>query len=218
MFSELTAWLLEAIKTHGIVAVILGVVIETLIVPLPSPVIVMAAGYILIPQGTTITIILNALWISIIAGTAQTIGSFLLYLPGYYIGKPFIEKYEKYHGVSWKEIKQFQKKFSKGKKEFVTLFFLRALPIIPLSVVSGLAGVMKIEPKKYTVATWLGTIPRDFSLAMLGFFMGEFYTTIASKIDNAETIMTIIIVLMVIVYIIGQKTGMIEKLRKRVLK
>jgi membrane protein DedA with SNARE-associated domain len=218
MFSELTAWLLEAIKTHGIFAVILGVVIETLIVPLPSPVIVMAAGYILIPHGSIITIILSALWISIIAGTAQTIGSFLIYLPGYYIGKPFIERYEKYHGVSWKEIKQFQKKFSKGKKEFVTLFFLRALPIMPLSVVSGLAGVMKIEPKKYTVATWLGTIPRDFSLAILGFFMGEFYTAIAGRIDNAETIMTIIIVLMVIVYIIGQKTGMIEKLRKRVLK
>jgi membrane protein DedA with SNARE-associated domain len=218
MFAELTTWLLEAIKTHGILAVILGVVIETLIVPLPSPVIVMAAGYILIPQGSIITILLSALWISIIAGTAQTIGSFLLYLPGYYIGKPFIERYEKYHGVSWKEIKQFQKKFSKGKKEFVTLFFLRALPIMPLSVVSGLAGVMKIEPKKYTIATWLGTIPRDFFLAILGFFMGEFYTAIASKIDNAETIMTIIIVLMVIGYIIGQKTGMIEKLRKRVLK
>ena len=47
MLADLTNWLLEAIKTHGLLAVVLGVVIETVIVPLPSPVIVMAAGYIL---------------------------------------------------------------------------------------------------------------------------------------------------------------------------
>jgi membrane protein DedA with SNARE-associated domain len=218
MFGDLTSWILEAIKTHGILAVILGVVIETLIVPLPSPVIVMAAGYILIPQGTLTSVIINALWISIVAGTAQTIGSFLLYLPGYYIGKPFIERYEKYHGVSWKDIKVFQKKFGKGKKESVTLFFLRALPIMPLSVISGMAGVMKIEPKKYILATWLGTIPRNFTLAILGFSLGEVYTTIASKIDNAETIMTVVIILLVAAYIIGQKTGAIAKIRKVLLK
>jgi membrane protein DedA with SNARE-associated domain len=216
--SQLTTWLLEAIKTHGLLAVVLGVVIETIIVPIPSPVIVMAAGYILIPQGTIITIILNALWISVVAGTAQTIGSFMLYLPGYYIGKPFIEKYEKYHGVSWKDVQQFQKKFSKGRRQDFTLFLLRALPIMPLSVVSGLAGVMKINPKKYTIATWIGTIPRDFILAILGFSLGEFYSALAGKIDNAETIMTVVLILMAVAYIVGQKTGFIAKVRKELLK
>ncbi len=218
MFPELTGWIIEAIKTHGLLAVILGVVIETIIVPLPSPLIVMAAGYILIPQGNFLTIILSALWISVVASTAQTIGSFLLYLPGYYIGKPFIQKYEKYHSVSWKEIQQFQKKFSKGRKEEVTLFLLRALPIMPLSVISGVAGVLKIEPKKYTAATFLGVIPRNFILAIAGFLLGEFYQVIAGKIDNAETIMTLFIVLLIIIYIIGHKTGFFNKLRKEMLK
>jgi len=218
MFSELTAWLLAGIKTHGILAVIIGVVIETIIVPLPSPLIIMAAGYILIPQGNLVTIILTALWISSVAGIAQTIGSYLLYLPGYYIGKPFIEKYEKFHGVSWKEIELFQKKFSKGRKEEVSVFLLRALPVIPLSIVSGVAGVMEIEPKKYTISTLLGVIPRNLILALLGFSFGEFYQLIAGNIDSAETIMTIILVLLIIGYILGHKTGFFHRIRKEILK
>ena len=218
MFTELTNLILEGIRTYGILAVIIGVAIETIVVPLPSPLIVMAAGYILIPHGPLFSILLNAFWISIVAGLAQTIGSYLLFFIGYYGGKPVIEKYEKYHGVSWKEINNFQKKFSKGRKEDFTLFVLRALPIMPLSVVSGVAGVMEMNFKRYSIATFLGVIPRNFFLAILGYSFGEFYHLLASKIDYAETIMTVILVLLIIVYIIGHKIGLFDKLRKHILK
>ena len=218
MFTELTNLILQGIRTHGILAVIIGVAIETIIVPLPSPLIVMAAGYILIPQSSITNVLFNALWISVIAGLAQTIGSYLLYFIGYYGGKPFIEKYEKYHGVSWTDIKTFQKKFSKGRKEDVTLFILRSLPIMPLSVVSGVAGIMEMPFKRYSIATFLGVVPRNFSLAILGFSFGEFYHLLARKIDYAETIMTIILVLLIAVYIIAHKLGMFDKLRKHILK
>ncbi len=217
MFGELTTWILELIRSHGILAVILGVVIETVIVPLPSPLIVMTAGYILIPQGTLIQIILNAAWISLVAGLAQTIGSYLLFFIGYFGGKPVIQKFRKFHGVAWSDIKNFQNKFSKGKKEDFTLFLLRALPIMPLSVVSGVAGVMKMNIKRYTIATFLGVLPRNFSLAILGFSFGGFYTMIANKIDHAETIMTVLLVLLILFYIIGQKTGLFDKLRKKII-
>ena len=101
MFSELTAWILEGIRTHGLLAVIIGVAIETIIIPIPSPLIVMAAGYVLIPQGALMAVLWNALWIAVVAGLAQTIGSYFLFFIGYYGGKPIIEKYEKWHGVSW---------------------------------------------------------------------------------------------------------------------
>lgn len=218
MFAELTQMLLEAIKTHGILAVIIGVAIETVIIPLPSPIIIMAAGYLLIPQGSLVIAILNSLWIAVVAGLAQTIGSFLLFFPGYYIGKPFIEKYEKYHGVSWNEIQQFQKKFGRGRREDITLFALRAIPVMPLSVISGVAGILKIDPKRYAAATFLGVIPRNMMLALLGYFFGEFYHTIAGKIDNAETVMTLIVAVMIITYIAGHKTGLFHKVRKGILK
>jgi membrane protein DedA with SNARE-associated domain len=217
MFGDITLWLLEAIKTHGILAVILGVMIETIIVPLPSPLIIMTAGFILIPHGTTAQIILAALWISVIAGIAQTFGSYLLYGIGYYGGKPIIQRYEKLHGVSWKDIQQFEKKF-KGKNENFMIFFLRALPIMPLSVISGLAGIMKTDFKRYSIMTFLGTVPRNLILALCGFFFSGFYELIAKRIDNAETIMTVLVVLLICAYVIGKKTGLIDKIRKTILK
>ncbi|MBN2368221.1 VTT domain-containing protein [Candidatus Woesearchaeota archaeon] len=218
MFGDITTLILEGIRTHGILAVIIGVAIETIIVPLPSPLIVMAAGYILIPPDSTLfAIVMNALWISVVAGLAQTIGSFLLYFIGYYGGKPFIDKFEKLHGVSWKEIETFQKKFS-GKKEEVTLFLLRALPIMPLSVISGVAGIMEMDFKQYTLATFLGVIPRNLILAILGFTLGEFYHILAGSIDHAESIMTAIIIFMILAYIAGHKLGIFDKMRKHILK
>ena len=218
VFGNLTNAILDGIRTHGILAVIIGVAIETIIIPLPSPLIVMAAGYILIPQGSLTSIALNALWISVVAGLAQTLGSFLVYGFASWLGKPFIVKYQKLHGVSWKDIEKFQEKFSKGRKEEFTLFLLRALPIMPLSVISGVAGVMKIDAKKYAISTFLGVIPRDFVLAILGFSFGEVYQLMAGQIDYAETIMTVILVFLILVYVAGQKTGFFDYLRKQILK
>ncbi|MFH2020970.1 MAG: VTT domain-containing protein [archaeon] len=216
MFAQITAWILEAIKSHGMLAVILGVVIETIIVPLPSPLIIMTAGYLLIPKGTMIEIMWAALWISIVAGIAQTIGSYMLYYIGYYGGKPVIDRTEKILGVSWKEITLFQKKFAKKGKEELTIFIMRLLPIMPLSVVSGVAGVIKMDFRKYTISTLMGVIPRNFMLALCGFFFSGFYEIIATRIDNAETIMTGLILIIIIAYFVAKKTGMIDALRKKV--
>ncbi len=218
MFGELTAWLLELIQSHGILAVVLGVVIETIIVPLPSPLILMTAGFVLIPHGPLLSIVWTALWISIVAGIAQTIGSYMLYFIGYYGGKPIITKYEKLHGVSWTDIQKFEKKFSKKNRQNITLAMMRALPIMPLSVISGVAGILKMDFRKYTAATFLGVIPRNMSLALIGYAFSGFYETIALYFDKAETIMTVLIILLVIFYILGQKLDWFDKLRKNILK
>ncbi|MDP2864959.1 MAG: hypothetical protein Q8O90_01815, partial [Elusimicrobiota bacterium] len=49
MIAEITQWILELIKTHGPASVFIGVIIESVIAPIPSPVIIMGAGAILIP-------------------------------------------------------------------------------------------------------------------------------------------------------------------------
>ncbi len=218
MFGEITVWLLELIKTHGLLAVVIGVMIETIIVPLPSPLIIMTAGYLLIPQGSFASMLSTALTISVVAGIAQTFGSYLLYFIGYYGGKPIIDRFDRYIGVSWKDVQAMQKKFNRARKEELTILFLRALPIIPLSVISGVAGVLKIEFKKYGLFTFLGTIPRNFMLALCGFFFSSFYSMIAEKIDHAETAMTVILILMILGYVAAKKAGLIERVRKHILR
>jgi membrane protein DedA with SNARE-associated domain len=215
MFGDITQFIIEAIKSHGVIAVVLGVIIETVIVPLPSPLILMTAGYLLIPKGTALEIILAAFWISLVAGVAQTIGSYLLYYIGYYGGKPVIDRTDRFTGVSWKDIAGFEKKF-RNKNEVYTIAFLRALPIMPLSVVSGVAGLLKVDFKRYTLATFMGVVPRNFALAMSGFIFSSFYETIATKIDHAESIVTIIIVALIVAYILMKRFGLIDRIRQKV--
>lgn len=218
MLSTLTNAILEGIRSHGMLAVIMGVAIETIIVPIPSPLILMAAGFILIRSNSFITAVLAATWISIIAGLAQTIGSYFVYSVAYFGGKPLIEKYEKLHGVSWKEITQFQKKFGKGRREDLMLFVLRALPIMPLSVISGVAGVLKMDFKRYSLATFFGVIPRNIFLALLGWKMQEVYYELAHKIDSIETIATIFIISFGCVYVLLHKFNIISNIRRKILE
>ncbi|MFH0874914.1 MAG: VTT domain-containing protein [archaeon] len=216
MFAEFTNWLIELVRTHGISAVILGVIIETIIVPIPSPLILMAAGFILITETTLLGALFHALMIALVAGLAQTIGSYLIYWIAYWGGKPIIDKYEKFLGVSWSEILSFKKKFEKRKKEELSLFALRALPIMPLSVISGMAGAIKMDFKRFSIFTFLGTIPRNMFLAVLGWYLKDTYEKMALYIDKAETVMTVLIVFLVIAYIVAKKTGMIDKIREKI--
>ena len=149
MFDGITNWIIASIQSYGVWAVILGIAIETIIVPIPSPLVLMTAGALLIdPKLALFPAIIQIFFkLTIPASIASTIGSYLVYGIGYLGGKPIIVKYEKLHGVSWKEISVFQKKF-KGKKENLILATLRAIPIVPLSVISGVAGVMKMNWKK----------------------------------------------------------------------
>ncbi len=48
MISEITQWIMELMRAHGQLAVFIGVMIEQIIVPIPSPLIIMGAGAILI--------------------------------------------------------------------------------------------------------------------------------------------------------------------------
>ena len=46
MIGSITQWILETLRIHGAASVFIGVIIESVIVPIPSPLIIMGAGAI----------------------------------------------------------------------------------------------------------------------------------------------------------------------------
>ena len=82
----------------------------------------------------------------------------------------------------------------------------------------NLEDLLSMNFKNFSIATFLGVIPRNLILSLMGFSFGSLYHVIAEKIDFAETIMTIFLILIILAYIIGQKTGLFDKLRKHILK
>jgi len=193
------------IANYGILAVIAGVAIETVVVPIPSPLILMAAGFLLITAEKFSQAFLHSFGISLVAGIAQTIGSYIVYGVAFFGGKPLIDRYEKLHGVSWKEIETFRSKFERGRREELTLFLLRAIPVMPLSVISGVCGIIKMDFKKFTLATFLGTIPRNMFLSLLGWQLAGAYGSLALWINHAETVLTICLAVLIAGYVLAHK-------------
>ena len=120
LISEITQWIMELMRAHGQLSVFIGVMIEQIIVPIPSPLIIMGAGAILIPPELSIpNAFLQILWIIVLPGSiASTLGSYIGYLISYYGGKALVVRFQRFLDVDWKQIENLEKRF-RGKERSI---------------------------------------------------------------------------------------------------
>ena len=196
MISEITQWIMELMRTHGQLSVFIGVMIEQIIVPIPSPMIIMGAGAILISPGLSIpNAFIQILWIIVLPGTvASTLGSYIGYLISFYGGKALVVRFQRFLGVDWKKIENLERRF-RGKKEALMIFLSRAIPVFPISLVSIFAGLLRIRIKPFTLYTFLGSIFRCFFLAFFGWWIGATYEKAATRLDSVETVISILMLI-----------------------
>ena len=194
MISEITGWIIESMRTYGQLSVFIGVMIEQIIVPIPSPVIIMGAGAILIPPGMSIPhAFLQILWTIVLPGSiASTLGSFIGYMISFYGGKALVVRLRRFLDVDWNQIERLEKRFQ-GRREAWSIFLSRAIPVFPISLVSVFAGLLRVPIKPFTLYTFLGSISRCFFLGFFGWWIGATYGKAAARLDSAETIVSIVL-------------------------
>jgi membrane protein DedA with SNARE-associated domain len=187
---------MELMRTHGQLSVFIGVMIEQIIVPIPSPMIIMGAGAILISPGLSIpNAFIQILWIIVLPGTvASTLGSYIGYLISFYGGKALVVRFQRFLGVDWKKIENLERRF-RGKKEALMIFLSRAIPVFPISLVSIFAGLLRIPIRPFTLYTFLGSIFRCFFLAFFGWWIGATYEKVATRLDSVETVISILMLI-----------------------
>jgi len=212
LVSEITKWIMELMRAHGQFAVFVGVMIEQIIVPIPSPVIVMGAGAILILPGLSVPeAFVQILWIIVLPGTiASTLGSYIGYMISFYGGKALVVRFQRFLGVDWDEIANLEKRFQ-GRKEVLSIFLARAIPVFPISLVSIFAGLLRVPMRPFTLYTFLGSIFRCLFLAFVGWWIGATYEKVATRLDSAETIVS----LLLLVGMVGVLGYLYYKLRKK---
>lgn len=208
IINDLITQLISWVQSLGWLGVFIGVVLESIIIPIPSPLVPMGAGFILIPHKITIfeAIPRIMLIIGLVGAIAATLGAYIGYYIGYFGGKPFLEKYGRYIGITWREVEEFSGKWDlSSNKGNILLFVGRLIPIIPLSIVSFGAGLIKMNIKSFTIWTFIGCIPRYFILGLLGWLVGIAYEELSMLLESAETALTMIIILFIILYIIYKR-------------
>ena len=214
--TEIIDWIMESIRAYGPWSVFAGVMIESVIVPIPSPLIIMGAGFILISSElsfleASVPIVLQ---IVLPGAIASTLGAYIGYAIGYYGGKPLVDQWERFLGFRWSDVEALERRFQSGRVK-TTIFFLRALPIFPLSVISAAAGLLRLPLNRFSLWTFYGTIPRCLLLAYLGWGLGETYQGFAKGIDRAEGIVSGILLVVIfgaIVWLRARvKSNMLDK-------
>ncbi|MFX1259704.1 MAG: TVP38/TMEM64 family protein, partial [Promethearchaeota archaeon] len=156
LFRLVVEWFVNPIILLGIFGIILFLVIMTiqgLIVPIPSEIVLLAAGMI---------------WGWLWGGLLGIAGSMLAAILCFYVsrkgGRPLAEKFV---GESALEMADDLIE----KHGMIAIILARSLPFISFDAISYTAGLVDMDIKKYSIGTLIGTIPRAFFYSYLGFIL-----------------------------------------------
>ena len=171
--SQVSAWVLIIMAKFGYLGIIFAMFAENVFPPIPSELIMPAAGFA-VARGD-----LNLILV-ILAGT---LGSVLGALPLYYLGRllnedrllVFTQKYGKYVFVKPSDIRSSSVWFDKHGSKAV--FFGRMVPGIR-SLISIPAGMSKMPILPFLVFTALGSSIWTSLLTIAGYYFGENYEVI----------------------------------------
>lgn len=197
MFSALTDALISWSQTVPLeLFTFAGSFVEEVLAPVPSPVVMTAAGSIAATQQKVMSYLLV---LSLIGATGKTIGAVIVYVIADKAEDILVGRFGRFIGVKQEEIMALGKRFKGTWKDVFLLTFLRALPIMSSAVVSIGSGVIKIRMRVYLVATFIGTVIRDFFYLYVGFTGVETLYRLVEGFDSIESI----IQAMVAVAIVG---------------
>lgn len=163
----------------------LGALTEEIVAPIPSPFVMTLAGSLSQTQGQPLVFLI---FLAIIGAVGKTIGALIIYVIADKFEDVITGKFGKLLGVSHKQISAIQAKLEGGKGEWLALFLLRALPIMPTAPVSFAAGILELNKKTYLASTVAGLVVRNGFYLYLGYTSTNALSKLNSNLDSIETL------------------------------
>jgi membrane protein DedA with SNARE-associated domain len=177
--------------------------IEELVVFIPSSAVFLGAGFAASAQGIPFDRLFQSLGVaSFAAGFGMTLGSLVAYALAYWGGKPAVERWGRYIGVSWRDIARAEARWSKGVRDEIAIIIARAVPFFPVSPVSVLCGLLRIPLGSFFIATIAGAAIRVSLLIVCGWYVGREYALYAAALESVSTALTACIAFAAIVAVV----------------
>jgi membrane protein DedA with SNARE-associated domain len=185
----------------GYLGVALWVAIESVIIPIPSEVVLPFAGF-LVGQGVAIEPTTGQPWnyfLVVLAGTiGATLGALIAYGIGAWGGRPLIERWGRYLGISGADLDRAEVFFERHGE--AASFFGRLIPVIR-SLVSFAAGVARMRLDRFILFTFLGSLPFTAALVFAGLQLGANWEDIGAVIKQFEYVVLAILIIVALVWI-----------------
>ena len=186
-------FVIELIKEYGYFGMFLGMVLEAVIIAIPSEAI-LATGGILASQ--KIFTFLGAFITGIIGSAFCAI---VIYFMGYLGGKPFIKKYGKYFFMKEEDIEKSNSWFN--KYGLIASLIGRNIPIVR-TLISLPIGIMRLSFIKFIIYTIIGSIPWTFVFVYVGYTLGSNWIKVNTYVGQLKTPIKILLIAVLISYII----------------
>jgi membrane protein DedA with SNARE-associated domain len=208
MLTSILTGLEGFIVSYGPWAVFGGSILEQIVTPIPSSVVVLGASFFLMKgvamsAGSLQTMFFN---ISIPAALGVTLGSLLYYGISYKIGIPFVERAGKYLGVSVEDLEGVEKRLKESRYENLFLFTARCVPVIPSIAISLFCGLIRYNPRNYVLITFFGAMVQASILGIIGWQFGNFYLTLSEGLSFIDNIILVVLVLVVVIFVLKKRS------------
>jgi len=168
--------------------VFVGAIVEELVSPIPSPLVMTLTGALAAEQHQPIIFLLL---LSVIGTTAKTLASWLFYFLSDKTEDFVTGRFGKLIGVEPHQIEKLGDFVNKSRHPWLILILLRAFPAMPSLPVSVLCGLLKINLKIYLTTTFVGFVIRNFFFLYLGY---QGLTAITSQLDSLESILKFVVI------------------------
>ncbi len=183
---------INLISNYSYLGMFLGMVLEAIIIIIPSEAI-LATGGILASQ--KIFTFHGAFLIGLLGSVFCAI---IIYYMGYFGGKAFVKKYGKYFFMKEEDIEKSDSWYQ--KYGLLAALIGRNFPIIR-TLISLPIGIMRLSFTKFLIYTAIGSIPWTFAFVYFGYTLGNNWTIINEYVQKLKVPIKILILLLIISYI-----------------
>ena len=188
----MTDFVLNLISNYGYLGMFLGMVLEAVIIAIPSE-LILATGGILASRG------IFTFWAAFITGLLGSIFcAIVIYFMGYFGGKPFVKKYGKYFFMKEEDLEKSDSWFN--KYGMISALIGRNFPIVR-TLISLPIGIMRLSFTKFLIYTTIGSIPWTFIFVYVGYALGENWIILSAYIDYLKVPIRIILIVLIILFI-----------------
>ncbi len=180
---DLVTQIYEAV---GYLGVAMWVAIESVVIPIPSELVLPFAGFLVGTGDATEPLTGQpwSFWLVVLAGTlGATVGALIAYAIGAWGGRPIFERWGRYIGIGPADLDRAETFFARYGE--AASFFGRMVPVVR-SLVSFAAGVARMPLGRFTLFTFLGSLPFTALLVFAGVELGANWEAVGPILKRFE--------------------------------
>lgn len=198
---QLTALLgqfaVETIYFLGYPGIVILMALESMIIPLPSEMVMPFAGFLAAQGSFSIFLVILA------SAIGSLIGSLISYAMGYYGGNKLVLYFGRWLLLDQSDLEMTEKWFARRGE--VTIFIGRFIPVVR-HLISIPAGIGKMDLKKFIIYTVIGAGAWNSILAYMGFWLGRNWEVVR-KYTEPLSIIFLILIILAFIYFIYKHVG-----------